>query len=76
MKRNLALCLAWVLTGFPALFMVTQAATNEKEVEEDQSLVSQFVTPHKAWGKGYAKGAARALFIVTPGSYDGTWFAP
>ena len=76
MKRNTAVWLAWLLAGLPALVWTAQAATNEKEVEEDQSLASQLVTPHKPWAKGYSKGAPRALFIVTPGNYDGSWFAP
>ncbi|MDD4870020.1 MAG: beta-galactosidase [Kiritimatiellae bacterium] len=74
MKNNKALWLALILTGLPALGMVVLAATTEKEVEEDQSLASQLVTPHKPWGKNYAKGTVNALFIINPGRSDGTWF--
>jgi hypothetical protein len=55
---------------------VALAATTEQEVEEDQSLASKLVTPHRPWASGYAAGAPRALFFVSPGAYNGDWFAP
>jgi len=48
-------------------------ATNAQEVEEDCSLDSALATPHEPWGKGWAAGAARALYFVYTGPYDGTW---
>lgn len=64
---------------FAALLLValgSLAATTEQEVEEDQSLASKLVTPHRPWAGGYAGGAPRALFFVSPGGYNGDWFAP
>ncbi len=49
------------------------AETTAREVEEDNSVVPTLVTPHKAWGRGYARGPVRALFFVYTGAYDGTW---
>ena len=49
------------------------AATNAQEVAEDNSLASTLVTPHEAWGKGWAAGPARTLFFVYTGAYAGTW---
>jgi hypothetical protein len=66
----LAICLCAVLAGHtPAL----RAETNAREVEEDNSLASTVVTPHKEWAKGYVGGPIRALFFVYTGAYDGTW---
>jgi hypothetical protein len=63
-----AVCLAVLTGGWGAW-----ADTNAQEVEEDNSLASTLVTPHKAWGTGYAGGPVRALFFIYTGSYDGTW---
>lgn len=52
------------------------AGTTEQEVEEDQSLASSVVTPHKPWARGYAGGPVRALFFVHAGAFSGDWFAP
>lgn len=52
------------------------AGTTEQEVEEDQSLASRFVTPHRPWACGLPGGAVRALFFVHAGSTSGEWFAP
>jgi Beta-galactosidase trimerisation domain/Beta-galactosidase len=49
------------------------ADTTAEEVEEDNSLASTLVTPHKPWGKGLVGGPVRALFLVYTGAYDGTW---
>ena len=68
--------LASALLALPALALSVWAATTEEEVEEDQSLVSSLVTPHKAWAKPWAGGRLRALFVVNPGGYGGSWFAP
>ena len=68
------LACAAALAALPAL--PSMAATNEREVEEDQSLASQFVTPHKEWAKDHVGGPVRGLFIVHAGSYSGKWFAP
>jgi hypothetical protein len=53
-----------------------QALTSEQEVEEDQSLSSRLVTPHRPWATGYTGGPVRALFFVDPGGWTGDWFAP
>jgi len=50
-----------------------RADTTALEVEQDNSLDSALVTPHKAWGKGYTGGSVRALFFVYTGPYAGTW---
>jgi hypothetical protein len=54
----------------------TNAVPSAQEVEEDQSLSSRLITPHRPWATGYAGGPVRALFIVNPGPYTGEWFAP
>lgn len=59
-----------------ALAPGVRAGTNEQEVEEDQSLATRFITPHKEWGRGYVGGTVRALFVVNAGGYSGEWFAP
>lgn len=48
-------------------------STNATEVEEDNSLASTLVTPHKAWAKGYVGGPVRTLFFIYTGPYDGAW---
>ena len=52
------------------------ANTNAQEVEEDHSLASRLVTPHKAWGRGFAGGPIRALFLVHAGHSSGEWNDP
>lgn len=49
------------------------AALTPEEVEENQSLQTSIVTPHKAWAKGYAEGPVRALVFVNGGHYGGEW---
>jgi hypothetical protein len=61
------------LTALVALAPLARADTNAQEVEEDNSLASSLVTPHKAWAKGYVGGPVRALFFVYTGPYEGTW---
>jgi hypothetical protein len=56
-----------------ALVPPAWTATTAEEVEEDCSLGSAFVTPHKDWAHGLAGGPIRALFFVYTGPYDGTW---
>ena len=53
-----------------------RAGTTAQEVEEDQSLASQLVTPHRPWASDFVGGPVRALFIVNAGSYTGEWYAP
>ena len=62
------ICIFVAFTGLAGL-----AETNAREVEEDNSLASTLVTPHKDWAKGHASGPIRALFFVNGGAYDGTW---
>ena len=83
--RHLSRCsvLAW-LSGVATAallvgYLVASAAlgdTTAEEVEEDNSLATSFVTPHKPWGRGYAGGPVRALFIVHAGPYGGDWCDP
>lgn len=47
--------------------------TNAQEVEEDCSLASSLITPHKPWGRGHIGGSIRTLFFIYTGPYDGTW---
>jgi hypothetical protein len=49
------------------------ADTNAQEVEEDNSLASDLVTPHKDWGHNYTGGKVRALFFIYTGPYEGAW---
>ncbi len=49
------------------------AALSAEEVEENQSLKTSIVTPHKAWAKGYAGGTLSALVFVYGGHYGGEW---
>lgn len=74
--RWLGVWVACVLAAGATLAPVVEAGTNAQEVEEDNSLTTQFVTPHKDWGHGYVGGPVRALFVVNGGGYDGSWFAP
>lgn len=63
-------CLAVALAGhLPA----AASGTTAQEVEEDHSLASDFVTPHKPWARGYAGGPIDALFIVHSGPGVGDW---
>lgn len=73
----------WVLVlviCLPTTFVCqTQAQQDDKargELEENHSLASDLVTPHKAWGRGYARGEVRALFFIYSGPYGGTWDDP
>ncbi len=61
-----------VLTLLIAVTAAWPALTPE-EVEENQSLQTSIVTPHKAWAKGYAGGPLRALVFVHGGHYGGEW---
>ena len=49
------------------------AALTPEEVDENQSLQTSIVTPHKAWAKGHAEGPVRALVFVHGGHYGGEW---
>ncbi len=60
-------------TGLMLLVAMVWADMAPGEVDEDCSLASDLVTPHKDWGKGLAGGPVRALFFVYTGAYDGTW---
>lgn len=68
--------LAWAATVLVVFCVGAVAALTEQEVEEDQSLSSRLVTPHRPWATEYAKGPVRALVFVNPGGYGGEWFAP
>jgi hypothetical protein len=68
--------LLWLVSALFAVALGARAATTEQEVEEDQSLATKLVTPHRPWARGYVGGAPRALFFVNPGAYTGEWFAP
>ncbi|MCD6360421.1 MAG: hypothetical protein J7M38_06090, partial [Armatimonadetes bacterium] len=47
-----------------------------EEVEENQSLQTDLVTPHKPWARGHVSGPIRALFFVFAGHYGGQWDEP
>ncbi len=66
---------AWALSLLVASACYSQSALSDaaREVEEDNSLATTLVTPHKAWARGYARGPVRALFFVYHGPYDGSW---
>jgi len=66
--RRCLLLLALLAPSLPA-----RADTNAREVEEDCSLQSSLVTPHKAWARGHVGGRIRALFFIYTGPYEGTW---
>ncbi len=53
-----------------------RAATTPAEVEENHSLQTDLVTPHKPWAPGHAGGLIRALFFVFAGHYGGQWDEP
>jgi len=70
LSRLLVLCLVvLVVFGVTAAF----AVTNAKEVEQENSLQTNLVTPHFEWAKGHVRGPVKALFFIYSGSYDGTW---
>jgi hypothetical protein len=52
------------------------AATVVEELEDDSSLKSDLVTPHKAWAKGYAQGPVRVLFVLQAGGSPGAYIEP
>ena len=60
--------------GLPAL--AAEAEEVQKELDEDMSLASDYVTPHKAWAKHYAGGKVRALFVVATGHSGGSYTEP
>ncbi len=64
--------LLWSL-GLTLIAAMAWADMAPGEVDEDCSLASNLVTPHKDWGKGLAGGPVHALFFVYTGAYDGTW---
>jgi len=68
--------LARVAAALLAFCAGAVGAITEQEVEEDQSLSSRLITPHRPWATEYAGGPVRALFFVNPGGYGGEWFAP
>lgn len=68
-----------VLAGLLVGLLTTNAApaaTTAAEVEEDHSLSTQVVTPHKEWSRGQVGGPLRALFFVYAGGYGGEWDEP
>ncbi|MCX7598138.1 MAG: beta-galactosidase [Armatimonadetes bacterium] len=65
--------LSAALASATLLAMAAWAATPAEEVEEDCSLASSLVTPHKPWGKPLPGGPVRTLFFIYTGPYDGTW---
>lgn len=67
---NLALVPLTLLLGYSA---PARADTNAAEVEEDNSLASALVTPHKPWARGYVGAPVRALFFIYTGPYEGAW---
>ncbi len=60
-------------TLLAALALPGVAEPTAQEVDEDCSLASTLVTPHKDWASELAGGPIRALFFVYTGPYDGTW---
>jgi hypothetical protein len=50
-----------------------KASAPADELEEDHSLASKHVTPHKPWGRDYAGGPVHALFFVHAGYSSGEW---
>ncbi len=73
MRRLLVLTLLFLA---PACLTVGWAATTPDEVEEDHSLDTAIVTPHKQWARGQVGGPVRALFFVFAGHYGGEWDEP
>ena len=71
LRNRLVIAGLVLLLAAPAAF----AAMTEQEVEQEHSLVTQLVTPHKKWAKGYVGGPVRALFIVKAAGYGaGSWY--
>ncbi|NLB97299.1 MAG: hypothetical protein GX785_16515 [Armatimonadetes bacterium] len=75
MSRQWIIGFAGILAALCLLAPGALADTTPQEVEDDQSLETKFVTPHKAWARPYAGGRVRALFIVNGGNYSGSWFS-
>ncbi len=73
MRRLLALTL---LVLVPGSLAVGWAATTPEELEENHSLETSIVTPHKAWARGHVGGPVRALFFVFGGHYGPDWGEP
>ena len=67
-QLTVVLCLLACLTAIGAY-----AGTDAKQVELENSLQTDIVTPHYDWATNYVGGPIRALFFVNMGSYDGTW---
>ena len=65
---------ASLAVGLPALAATAEEA--QKELDEDMSLATDYVTPHKAWAKHYAGGKVRALFVVATGHHGGSYTEP
>lgn len=51
-------------------------AVTVAELEEDCSLATKVVTPHKPWGKGWAQGPVRTLFFIYTGPHEAAWGDP
>lgn len=74
MKSRYVYALTWMLAVlFVAGAVVGAGDMPAQEVEEDNSLVSDLVTPHTPWGRGYSRGPLRVLFFLYSGPYEGTW---
>ena len=56
--------LAMLAMGLPVL------ATTKDEVEEENRLSMDFVTPHTVWAKPYARGTVRMLFFCQTGRWN------
>ena len=76
MGRRMLACLACLSMVLAANVPAPGADTTAEEVEEDNSVASRFVTPHKPWGRGYVGGSVRALFLVHAGHSSGAWNDP
>lgn len=74
MKTRFGLPTALLLLLALAATPCVAADTVAEELEQDSSLASDLVTPHKSWAKGYAQGPVRALFVLAGGS--GTYIEP
>ncbi len=67
---------ALLLPVLPMVFALTAGAwagTVVEELEEDSSLETEFVTLHKVWAKGYARGPVRVLFLLQAGGSPGAY---
>jgi len=73
MRNPVAVLLLVALAALLGHVAPARAEATAAEVEEDCSLASTLVTPHKDWARGYVGGPVRALFFVYTGAYDGTW---